>query len=219
MKTVATYKKQSVARTKGIFIDEICLSLIFFETTEDTLFPVLVPYAKRVLKRAGIEEETQISALDLLGRAGREYCTEDDLLSVVYHPSSYLIGSIALETLLLLFPEILLVDRISRKRLSKYLQIELITYEFLHRKISENFFVHRLKRTSLKVLSLTCWRISRIMNASKKGRRTLKNNDFFHSDIWGTLIAQHGERGIFYGKSEIINTECLDKSLQKSCKF
>lgn len=212
MKTVAKHKKRRVVHTRGIFINEICLSLILFEATEESLFPILAPYAKRVLKRADVEEETQISALDFFGRIGREYCSEEDFLSVVYHPSSYLVGSIALETLALLFPEALLVNRINRRRLSKYLQIELITHEFLLEKISEDFFVCRLKRTPQKVLFFTCWRISRIMNASEKGRRTLKNNSFFHSDIWGSFISQHGERGIFYGKSEIVDKEDFNKN-------
>lgn len=205
MKTVAMDKKQRAVRPKGIFIDEVCLSLILFEVTEETLFPILVPYAKKLLKRGDIEEETQISALDFFNRIGKEYCSEEDFLQVVYHSPSYLVGSIALETLVSLFSEASVINRIRRQSLSKYLQIDLMVYEFLFGKISEDSLVCKLKKTSPKTLSLTCWRISRVMNASTKGRRTLKNNSFFRSGTWGELIAQHGERGIFYGKFEVIN--------------
>lgn len=196
-------KKLRAARSKGIFIDEQNLSLIFFEVTDEALFSVLAPYAKKVLKRTDFEAETQISALDFLERIGCEYCSEEDFLPTIYHPSSYLVGSIALGTLMSLFPDTMGANRINRKSLSKYLRTELLVYEFLFGKLSEDSFIRKLKRSSSETLSLTCWRISRIMNGLKKGQRVLKNNSFFLSDVWGSLIARHGKRGIFYGNSEI----------------
>ncbi len=194
--------RRNIKRRRLVF-SEIDISLLLYEISERSLFSILMPYARRILRHKNFSMNAKIAALDFVERVWRtgmeyDFCDLKNDLCKIIRNDNYLVASIALETFFSIYDDMEFASiNLSRSRNQKLLVGELACYKFIKGNIQKEKFLQTLSNISHQVLARSCWRIVCVLHHHCKGRKILRGELFFNNESWHKLMLKHGKRGVF----------------------